>query len=105
MQYKTIALSLLEQRQGLYRQLRKERMLLPAMDAYAKELKHRHQGWKEVLARTRPGNDPVQTASEALELAISELEGCLPPASPSDDSEGLSLDQAMAFIRRHTPPE
>jgi hypothetical protein len=105
MQYKTIVLGLLKQRRHLHSRLRKGRMLLAATETYAGELKERHEAWTELLARTRPGSDPAQMASEALELAISELEGCLPPASPSDDSETRSLDQAMAFIlRRHTPP-
>jgi hypothetical protein len=104
MQYQTIVLGLLEQRHPLHSRLRQLRMLLPAMAAYALELKARHQDWKEQLAKTRPDSDPAQIASEALELAICELEGCLPPASPLGESEALSLDQAMAFIRRHTPP-
>lgn len=104
MQYKTIALGLLEQRPPLHRRLRKERLLLQAMEVYASELRARHQMWQEQLAPVRPGSDPAQIASEALELAIGDLEGCLPPALPSSDSEGISLDQAMAFIRRHMPP-
>jgi hypothetical protein len=103
MHYKTMVLELLEQRRRLHSRLRKERLLLPAMDAYAVMLKARHEAWKELLAKTRPDSDPAQIASEALELAISELEGCLPPASPRDESEALQLDEVMAFIRRHTP--
>ena len=36
-------------------------------------------------------------------MALKELEDRLPSASPPDDSEALSLDEAMAFIRSHTP--
>jgi hypothetical protein len=105
MQHKTIVLGLLEQRPALHSRLQKERLLLQAMETYSTLLSGRHLAWKQRLARARPGSDPAQIASEAMELAISELEGCLPPASPSDDSEALSLDQAMAYIRRHTPSD
>ena len=40
------------------------------MDAYATELKASHEAWKEQLSQARPGSDPSQIASEALELAI-----------------------------------
>jgi hypothetical protein len=103
MPYQTIVLGLLEQRHPLYSRLRQERMLRPALEAYATELKGRHQDWMEQLAGARPASDPAQIASEALELAISELEGCLPSAS-GEETETPSLDQAMAFIHRHTPP-
>ena len=55
------------------------------------------------LCQARPGSDPSQIASEALEMALKELEDRLPSASPQNDHEPLSLDAAMAFIRRHTP--
>jgi hypothetical protein len=104
MQYKTIVIGLLEQRHPLHSMLRKRRMLLPAMQAYALELKDCHKVWKYRLSQAKPDNDQSQIASEALELAIHDLECYLPPASPLDDSEALSLDEAMAFIRRRMPP-
>lgn len=99
MLYKTIILELLQQRPEMHEQLRKERNLLPTMEIYAKELKESHEAWKEVLSQAKPGSDQSQTASEALEMALKELEDRLPPASPMDDHEALSLDQAMAFVR------
>jgi hypothetical protein len=102
MQYKTIIHEMLQQRPQLHSQLRKDRKLLPAMEIYARELKTSHQGWKEVLMGLRPGSDPTQIASEALEIALKELEDRLPAASPESENEALSLDEAMAFIRRHT---
>ena len=102
MQYKTIILELLQQRPEMHDQLRKERKLLPTLELYAKELKTSHEAWKELLSQARPGSDPSQIASEALEMALKELEDRLPSASPPDDNEPLSLDAAMAFIRRHT---
>ena len=101
MQYKTIILELLQQNPQLHEKLREQRMLLPALEAYALELKDRHQACKEQLARARPDSDPSQIASEALEMALKDLEDRLASVSP-DDNRPLSLDDAMAFIRRHT---
>ena len=102
MQYKTIVLELLRERTELHEQLRLTRRLLPTMETCAKELKASHEAWKETLAETRPDSDPSQIASEALELAVKELEDRLPSVSPQDDKEPLSLDQAMAFVRTPT---
>ena len=104
MQYKTIIHEMLQQRPQLHSQLRKDRKLLPAMEIYARQLKTSHESWKEVLWGLRPGSDPSQIASEALEIALKEMEDRLSSASPESEHEALSLDQAMAFIRRHTPP-
>jgi hypothetical protein len=102
MQYKTIVLELLQLRTEMHDQLRRERRLLPAMEQFARELKTSHQAWKEQLSTLSPGSDPNQIRSEALEMAIKELEDRLPPVSPQENNEPLSLDGAMAFIRRHT---
>jgi len=103
MQYKTIILELLQQRPEMHEQLRKNRKLLPALEFYAKELKTSHEAWKETLSELRPGSDPSQIAGEAMEMALRDLvEDHLPSASRPGDKEPLSLDEAMAFIRRHT---
>ena len=103
--YKTIALELICQLPDLYEELRSTKRLLPAMDAYALELREAHRYWKEQLARAHPGGDPSRTASEALELAIEELRDRLPCASTESDADDIpSLDGAMRRIRRHTPP-
>jgi hypothetical protein len=104
MQYKTIALELLKQRTQMYDQLRRERKLMEAMEACATWLKENHDAWKEQLAQARPTADPSQIASEAMELAVKDLEERLPPESPANDREPFSLDEAIAFLRRHTPP-
>ncbi len=103
--YKTMVLGLLEERPRFHRQLRKNRTLLATLEHYANLLKTHHEAWKDQLAQARPGSDPSQIAGEALEIALKELEDSLPNESPPDDSEPFSLDAAMAFIRRHTPPE
>ncbi len=102
MRYKTIVLELLKERTELHEQLRKERKLLPTMELYARELKPSHEAWKELLSQMRPGSDPSQVASEALEIALKELEDRLPSASPRDGNEAVFLDAAIMFIRRRT---
>jgi hypothetical protein len=104
MKYKTICLELLEQRPRLHDRLRQERKLLTAVDFLALGLKARHETWKEQLSRRWPGSDPQQISSETLELALKEMEDSLPPESPEEEDETLSLDAAMAYLRRHTPP-
>ena len=47
----------------------------------------------------------MQIASEALELAVKELEDRLPPVYPQDGPEPLSLHQAMAYVQKTTPKE
>jgi hypothetical protein len=102
MQYKTIALELIQEQPALYEQLRSSKRLLPAMDAYALELKNSHEAWKDQLGQTNPASDPRQVASEALELAMEDLRDRLRCASPVDEAEPLSLDGAMNFLR-HSP--
>jgi hypothetical protein len=104
MLYKTIALELLQQNPPLYERLCRSRTLLPALEAYAKALKASHEEQKLLLAQANPGSDPAQIASEAMEIAVKELEDSLLAASPPDDPETLSLEAAMAFLRRPTPP-
>jgi hypothetical protein len=103
MQYKTMILELLRDRPQMHEQLRKERKLLSTMERYAKELKASHQAWKEMLTQMRPGSSPIQLASEALEIALKELEDRLPSESPWDESPTQFLDAAMLFVRPRTP--
>src|SRR5271168_5081594 len=98
MQYKTIVLELLKERKELHEQLRLTRRLLTTMESLAKDLKARHEHWKETLATVTPDSDPAQIASEAMEMALTELEDRLPSVHPQPDEEALSLDQAMAFL-------
>ena len=104
MQYKTIVLHLLEERPQMHDRLRKNRLLLPTMERLANELKTSHEAWKDTLSQARPGSGASQIASEALEMALKELEDSLPSESPPDEDEPLTLEAAMAFLRRHTPP-
>ncbi|HQU44265.1 MAG TPA: hypothetical protein PK867_15700 [Pirellulales bacterium] len=102
MQYKTIVHELLQQQTQLHENLRLKRRLLPAIEAYAKELKASHEEWKETLSQARPGSDPIQIASEAMEMAVQEMEDRLQSESQVGDQEALSLDAAMAFLKGPT---
>ncbi|HWB10529.1 MAG TPA: hypothetical protein VG826_14970 [Pirellulales bacterium] len=103
--YKTIVLELLQDRPALHEQLRANGTLLQSMEQLAVAFRACHLERMKELGAARPGSDPAQLSSEALELALQELEDSLPPASPPDEGsmEKLSLDQAMAFLYRHMP--
>jgi hypothetical protein len=103
MQYKTIVLELLQQHPKIHHHLLSKRMLLPTLDRHARELKTNHEHWKESLCQARPGSNQDQIASEALEIALWELEHGLRLEFPPDGSNPLTLDEAMAFIRGHGP--
>jgi hypothetical protein len=107
MHYKTITLELLRQHPSLHQELRNRGTLQPTMERYAALLKERHLAWMETLSQTRPGRDPIQLSSEALQRALQDLQEALPAgSSPKADTmqEPLSLEAAMAYLRRHTPP-
>jgi hypothetical protein len=94
MQYKNIVLQLLEQQPEIYNPLRRQRQVLPATEHYANELRSLHLAWQETLNQARPGRDQSQISSEALELALKDLEDRLQSGSPRDGQEALSLDHA-----------
>ena len=100
MHYKSIIHDLLQQRPQMHDQLRKSRKLLPTLELYAKELKTSHEAWKEMLSQLGPGSDRTQIASEAMEMAVKEMEDRLPSESPQDGSQAQVLDAAMLFLRR-----
>jgi hypothetical protein len=101
--YKTIVLELIQEQPELYEQLRSTKRLLPAVDAYAIDLRSLHEAWQKAIALTRPALDPGQSAAEALEMAIEDLQERLPSASSKAEMEPTALDAAMAYLRRHTP--
>ena len=101
MQYKTIVHELLQQRMELHEQLRLTRRLRPTLETCARELKASHEAWKERLSQAKPGSDQSQIASEALEMALQELQDRL-PSGQVDENEPLSLDQAMTYVKTHT---
>jgi hypothetical protein len=104
MKYKSIVHEILQDRPQLHEQLRRQRMLLRTLEELASALKSSHEAWKRRLRQSRPDSDESRIASEAGEIALQELLDSLPGESPRDDASPFSLDAAMAFITRHTPP-
>ena len=104
MLYKTIVLELFQNRPQVHEKLRRQRMLLKAMEFYASELKDLHEAWKQHLSETTPDSDQSQIASQALELALKELEGILPSDSSTEEADQPSLDDFMTYLRDRTPP-
>ena len=104
MYYKTMVLELLKQHPQIHKRLRSQRMLLPTLDRYASQLRTHHEAWMHRLSQAKPGSYQSQIASEALEMAVKELTDFLHSAPSPEDSEPLSLEGAMAFIRGRTPP-
>jgi hypothetical protein len=102
--YKTIVLELLKDRPALHEQLRLSGTLLPTMEQLAVAFRACHLNRMKELAEARPGSESLQLSSEALELALKELQDSLPPESPASD-ETFRLDQAMQFLQRHMPAE
>jgi len=103
MKYKTIILELLTERTEDFEQLRQQRKLLVTVEQYARELKSAHKAWKVLLIQIRPGSAPSQIASEALQMALKELQERLVSALQPDRNKALFLDAAMMFTRSRTP--
>jgi hypothetical protein len=106
MQYKTIMLELLQQRPQMHEELRQSRKLLETVERFANELRDSHLALAETLSQARPDSEPSQIKSEALEIALQEMEERLDAKASTDTEEGgegPTLDGAMAYIRRHTP--
>ena len=103
MLYKTMMLGILQDRPQLYDQLIRNRTLLATLDSHAKLLKASHEAWKDRLWQAKPDSDPEQIATEALELALEEIERLLPPASMPDEDSPFSLDAAMAHLHHSQP--
>ena len=98
MHYKTIMLELLQQQTEFHELLRTTRRLLPTLEICAQQLKDCHEAWKEILSQAKPDSDPSWINSQALELALKELENRLRALSPQDDGELPTLDNAIAFL-------
>ena len=87
MQYKTIVLELLRDHPEAHQQLSSRRTLLPTIELYARELKASHEAWAECLRRAMPGRGGIQITSEALEIALWELENSLRAEFSPGESE------------------
>jgi hypothetical protein len=103
MQYKTICLQMIQDRPQMYDRLLKQQTLMPTLERFARQLKASHQDWQERLLRAKPGSSTSQIATEALELALRQVGLSFASPVPEED-EPFPLEDAMAFLRRHTPP-
>ena len=77
MQYKTLALGLIQSHPTLHRHLRRTRRLMVAMDAYATDLRTDYLLRIELLTRSRPDLDPPSRTAVALEQALLDLQARL----------------------------
>lgn len=100
--YKTIVYEMLQDRPILHERLRANGTLLPTMEQLAVAFRACHLNRIKELAEARPGSEPAQLSSEALEMALQELQDSLPPESPVSD-DPFPLDQAITFLQRHMP--
>jgi hypothetical protein len=104
-QYQTLALQFIREFPGTHYPLKDKKMLQATVEKEAEELASCHKFWIDSLSLTQPDSDPISIESAALELALKELEDRLRAELPKDDQEEpLSLEGAMAFLRRATPP-
>jgi hypothetical protein len=104
MLYETIALHLLENRPEIHEQLRRNKQVLATMQLLAQQLKSSHELAKEQLLQRWPDSDPSQIASEAMEIAVMEVEALLPAAYPLPENDFPSLYEAIAFALTHSLP-
>jgi hypothetical protein len=102
MQYKTIALEMIQERPQWHEELRSSNSLLSTVNQYAQTLREIHLAAIEQLRQARPEPSPLQLSSEAMEMALKQLEQSL-PTEPQSDAKVFSLDAAMQYIKRHTP--
>ncbi len=88
MQYQSLALGLIESQPALHRRLQRSRRLVEVMESHALDLKASHLAWIDRLAERRPGDDPQSRKSQALELALADLEERFAQeASPSGSAD------------------
>ena len=100
--YRSTVLELLRQRKELAYNLKINGTLLSTINSLADRMKAIHEDWKVQLAQANPGTDESQIANLAMEYAIKEIEDGLPDSN--SDSGELSLDGAMAYLKRQNPP-
>jgi len=77
MQYKTIMLELIKQRPKLHEALRSNGTLLSTMEQWALLLRERHLDLVQQLRQARPTTADVQLKSEAMEMAVREIDEAL----------------------------
>jgi nucleoid-associated protein YejK len=101
MRYKTIILELLQASPELCNRLQRQRRMLRAVEDYAEQLKTRHAHWQDQRRQSHPASNPAQIASEALELALAEVQHHLSSASGEDDARE---PERPPSIQEDSPP-
>ena len=97
MLYKTIILQMLEDRPAIYSQLKAERKSLATIEALAQELKANQQAILTDLQQASPLTDEQQLASQAMELALADLEAALDNrSSPNPDNNSCFAEEETA---------
>ena len=104
MHYRSIVLELLQQRPRACERLKKQHMMLEAVNSFGSILKLNHEAIMQQMLEANPGSDPTQIKQAAFEIALSHLEEALPSESDQDGEESLSLDQAMAHLLKDSLP-
>jgi len=101
MNYKTVTLELLQDRPPLHERLKRDRLLLAALEACSTDLRTRHLTLARQLSQSWPEASPEQTSKEAYEIAIHELRQRITVAALPDAP--VPTDQLIDFLRLHTP--
>lgn len=104
MNYKTIILGLIEQQPEWFNEVSRGRSRLRTLHRLARQLKTRHEFWQEACFQTWRDCDPIQLSSMALELALAELEALYGPDRRLTETESLSLEEAMNYLRPPSLP-
>lgn len=108
MQYKTIVMELLEQQPPLHESLKQERKLLQTIESLARELKTTHEQIIGDLSEQQPPPPSDRSSgisSQAMEMAVAELQDRLATLSGGENDETLTLDQIMEQVIQHSPRE
>lgn len=87
MHYMTMVLELLKQLPKKYNQLRRRRMMVEALEFYARKLNMSLEAWLARHFQAGPGRSESQLSGEALEMALQEMENFLYSETPSEGSD------------------
>lgn len=99
MLYKTMVLGLLEAQPVI----RSENTLMLNLDLYSELLRSSHQAWIATLIQKRPGSNSEVIASEALELALADLQEHFQRESQAAGTGPLWIEAVMNTILSTNP--
>lgn len=98
MQYKTIVLELLQQRPLACERLKKQRMMLEAVETFSSILKLNHEAIIQEMLEADSAANLVQVTQAAFEIAVNHLEEVLPSDSDQEGDDSLLSHQANARL-------